>query len=261
MKKLISIVTTISILIGVFSQTPINALSQEDLYNKFLEETGMPIEEIMAMDEAEKEIVYNTLAKDESIKYVNSSLLSTEGKIKAETDEVSVVPYGMISSSDLEISVKCWMNGDKLKIYPSYEWKKPIKPKGKDSFAYTTTNSYSIVPNVRSNNVFWKDDWQTYGKWLKMGTLDYSSVGLSGYTHQGQSLGNFYNSAYVKAYCHYAVDIDSSNPVNKIFISYVHDTSGSGNLSYGISLGPLSISITPYNSSVQYMTQAYYLNY
>lgn len=38
---------------------------------------------------------------------------------------------------------------NQVDIYPSYEWKVPVKPKGKDYFGYSTHSDYSVVPNEK----------------------------------------------------------------------------------------------------------------
>lgn len=165
-----------------------------------------------------------------------------------------------IPTSDLAINVVAFeVSGNKVDIYPSYEWKKPVEPKGKDYFGYSTHSDYSVVPGERSNLIWYKLN--AGDSWTSAGPATYTGTNLTGYEHKGSSLGTPDFPIYIKGNFYFRVDIDETNPVNKMAISYVHDTSSGGSYSYGIGYGPASISVTPSSSNVGYNTNAYYFNY
>ena len=88
----------------------------------------------------------------------------------------------------------------------------------------------------------------------------YTGSSLTGYEHQGSDLGTPDFKIYIKGNFYYRVDIDSSSPVKKIVLAYVHDTSWGG-YSYSVGYGPFSISVTPSSNSVGYQNNVYNLNY
>lgn len=259
-KRITSFVLTVFMLTCFTTSINAENITESEL-NDYLLLTGITSEELDATPYEQKVLICNTLFFDESAQYVDSSLVSSEGIIKAENSGTNIVPLGAIPTSDLSLSVTCWLSNGRLLVYPTYEWKVPVKPRGKDFFGYSSSDSYSAVPRRRSNLAYIKDDFYTNGKWVADSSLDYTASALTGYQHQGGSLGTPDRAMYFKAHCFYELDIDSSNPVKKIVLSYVHDKSWGGSFSYGISYGPISISVTPYSSSVDYQNNVYYLSY
>lgn len=248
LKSVVSIVFSLLILLPTIAYAQSTSPKH---FDEFLLNAGTPQNVIDEMDPELKQLIYETSSK-EAITYVETGIDPTIPQTYADGYE--------ISSSDLAMDVTAYKTSSgKLNIYPSYEWKIPVRPKGKDYFGYSTHSDYSVVPNERSNKVYYKLD--KNDSWKSQSSLSYTGTEMTGYQHKGSSLGSPDSKMYIKANCYYQVDIDSSNPVNKIVLAYVHDTSAGGSLSYGISYQALGISITPSSSNVGYLNNVYYLEY
>ena len=197
-----------------------------------LQNAKVPDEKLEDMDIELKRFIIETSGTD--MEYVETV---REDTVKTRAGEYE------IPTSQLKLEVYAFRSGNILSIYPLYEWLVPIKPKGKDFFGYATSNSYSVRPGERSNIIWTKFINDT--DWDDNGPATYTASSLYGYQHRGSTLGTPDAKLYFRGNFHYKVDIDSSNPIKKIALAYVHDTSSGGNYSYGISYGPASISITP----------------
>ncbi|WP_068615806.1 hypothetical protein [Paenibacillus tuaregi] len=245
-------------IVMLFTLIPAGAFASENDvtatkdFDQILLKNGTPLEIVKEMDNDLKQMIYQNSGTD--FTYVNVT-----------EDESTVRPFASsgyeIPKSDLNISVVAFkVSGQsKVDIYPSYEWKKAVKPRGKDYFGYSTHDSFSVVPNKRSNLIHYKlnasDNWTTGDP------ATYTSSSLTGYEHKGSTLGTPDFPIYIKGNFYFQADIDGSSPVKKIAISYVHDTSSGGSYSYGIGFGPASISVTPNSSNVGYNTNVYTLSY
>lgn len=225
----------------------VEVMTSEEI-DAFFENASVPKEKINELDDELKKFIINNSGGN--IEYVEV--------IKEEV----VVPYAngyTISEDDLSLSVVVFKNGNQLDIYPVYEWLTPTKPKGKDYFGYAASNSYSAVPNERSNGIWYK--LEASDSWENGGSATYTGSSLYGYEHSGSSLGSPDFELYIKGCFYYKVDIESSNPVKKIAMSYVHDKSWFSSVSYGVSYGPASISVTPSSSNVGYQNGVFWLDY
>lgn len=224
-----------------------------DYIDHLLREANTPESQIEAMDDALKRTIYeNSLCKAD-VEYIEVTREQTAGSMAKSVHD--------ISESDLELSVVAYKESgeNQVAIYPSYEWLTPIEPNGKDYFSYSTHSSFSVVPGERSNSIYAKlhsDD-----PWEYAGSADYTGTSVTGYEHFGDSLGTPDFPIYIKGHFYFKVDIDVANPVNKIVIAYVHDTSWGSNVSYSVGYGPLSISVTPSSNNVSYLNNAFTLHY
>lgn len=221
--------------------------------DEILIKANTPKEVVEKLDDELKKMIY--LNSGEDIEYI-------EAKKEVTEKDVSLVKSSgyEIPESDLEISVVAYKNGtDQIDIYPSYKWKTPVRPKGKDYFGYSTHGDYSVVPGKRSN-LLWVRRYTTQS-WENAGSMSYTSSSMTGYEHQGSSLGNAGFDFYIKGNAYFRADIDDARPVNKIAIAYVHDTSSTSSFCYSISYGVASIGVVPSSTNVGYRNDVYYLNY
>ena len=258
MKKTISLIVAACMLMGITvfaeeSQTPADSKISIEVIDNLLREVNTPESQIQLMDDELKMSVYENSLSKGVVQYVDVSQEECAEPLRASG-------YA-IPTSQLKLSVTAFkvQGKQKVDIYPSYEWLVPVKPKGKDYFGYSTHGSFSAVAGERSNVIYAK--LEKNDPWASSGSATYTGTSLTGYQHSGSSLGTPDFSIYLKGHFYYQVDIDSTSPVKKIVLAYVHDTSLGSGLSYGIGYGPLSISITPNSSNVGYQNNIYNLNY
>lgn len=241
---LLAMVCVISPITHAYAQT----LTNEQEIDLILERAETPKDVIDAMDIQEKYLIASTI--DADMKYIKVTEEPSGAKSSGDYE---------ISSSDLKLTVTAYKNGSQVSIYPKYEWLTKTKPKGKDYFGYATSNSYSAVSGARSNTLYYK--LSASDGWTSGGSAVYTGSSMYGYQHKGTSLGTPDVPLYLKGCFYYKVDIDVQNPVKKIALAYVHDTSSGGSFSYGVSYGAGSISITPQSTNVGYKNGIYNLNY
>ena len=218
--------------------------------DELLREANTPENKIATMDDELKRFIYENSLSQNKVEYID---------VTQEPSTVARSGY-TISTSDLKLSVSAFKvyGADQVDVYPSYEWLVPTKPNGKDYFGYSIHDSYSAVAGKRSNLIWSKMDKDD--AWGDPDEATYTGSSLTGYEHQGSDLGTPDFKIYIKGNFYYRVDIDSSSPVKKIVLAYVHDTSWGG-YSYSVGYGPFSISVTPSSNSVGYQNNVYNLNY
>lgn len=262
MKKLLPIFLVLVVVISISVSACANGNIDEndDLIpsieeiDDLLREANMPESEITEMDDELKRFIYENTFSEAKAEYIKVE--------KDESSGISLISTGYaISENELKLSVTAFKveGAEQVDIYPSYEWLVPTKPNGKDWFGYSTHESYSVVPSERSNLIWYK--WEKEDNWTNDGPATYTGVGMTGYQHFGDSLGTPDFPIYLRGNFYYRVDIDVDDPVKKIALAYVHDTSGGDNVSYSVGYGPLSIDIVPSSDDVGYLNNAFYLVY
>ena len=255
-KKFISFFTSFILVTGILFNTNVfaNEISNIniDIIDDLLRKANTPEDKIKKMDnELKKHIYENSLSKKE-VKYVDITEEQNNNIARVNSE---------IPDSNLKLSVTAFKvyGKQQIDIYTSYEWLTPVKPKGKDYFGYSTHQSFSAVPGERSNLIWVKLN--KNDSWFDGTPATYTGTSIYGYEHKGSSLGTPDFPIYLKGSFYYKADIDSSSPVNKIVLAYVHDTSYGSNFSYGVGYGPFSISITPSSNNVKYKNGVFELNY
>lgn len=250
MKKFLSIVLLIVLLmnVNVFADES-NTVSIEVIDN-LLRDANTPENEIQDMDDELKKYIYENSLSQKEVEYIDVTKEQNMTKSQSEIPE-----------SDLKLSVTAFKVSGKeqIDIYTSYEWLVPVKPKGKDYFGYSTHDSFSAVSGERSNLI-----WSKVNKndsWSEKSPATYTGTSMYGYQHSGSSLGTPDFPIYIKGNFYYKADIDSSSPVKKIVLAYVHDTSFGSGTSYSVGYGPFSISVTPSSDNVKYRNGIFNLNY
>lgn len=257
-KKILSMILVTAITISMTAFTSENSVSASGTTDEFIDsllrKANTPENEIEQMDDEFKRFIYENSLSKGNVEYINVTQEQGTGIMTRAAGYT-------IPTSELKLSVIAFKypNKNQVDIYPSYEWLVPTKPKGKDYFGYSTHSSFSVVPGERNNLIWYKI--HSNDNWVRSHEASYTGSSLTGYEHSGSDLGTPDFPIYLKGHFHYRVDIDSSSPVKKIVLAYVHDTSWGGGISYGVSYGPLSISITPSSSSVGYQNNVYYFNY
>lgn len=218
-----------------------------------LRAANTPETEIDAMSDELKLMIYENTLSQTKAEYI--PVIREEAAGNMERSQYT------ISKSALKLSVSAFKvsGAEQVDVYPSYEWLIPVQPKGKDWLGYSTHDSYSCVSGKRSNLIWSK--MESDDNWVKSHAADYTGSSMTGYQHYGSSLGTPDFELYLKGNFYYRVDIDSSSPVKKITLAYVHDTSSGSNPSYSVGYGPFSISITSNSSNVGYQNENFDLVY
>lgn len=255
MKKLLSLILVSAMVFNIAIYVKANDFTEVsiDEIDNLLREANTPESKISEMDDDLKRFIYENSLSREDVEYINVE--------KEETTGGSARTGDQISQSELKLSVIAFKvyGQEQVAIYPTYEWLVPVKPRGKDYFGYSTHDSYSVVSNKRSNLMWYKinenDEWESDG------SATYTGSSMTGYQHYGSSLGSPDFPLYLRGNFYYKVDINSTSPVKKIAIAYVHDTSSGLGLSYGIAYGPLSISVTPSSNNTRYLNNVFNLDY
>ena len=223
-------------------------LMTSEQIDAIFKKANVPEEKLQELDEELKKFIISNSGTD--IEYV---------EVVKEDNVIPRADGYTISDEDLSLSVIVLKSGNQLEIYPIYEWLTPVKPKGKDYFGYAVSSSYSAVPGERSSRMLVK--MEKNDSWTNEGAITYTGSSIYGYEHSGSTLGTPSFKIYIRGFFYYKVDIESSNPVKKIVMSYVHDTSWFSSVSYGVSYGPASISVTPSSSNVGYQNGVFWLDY
>lgn len=229
-----------------------STISIEEI-DALLRVANTPETEINAMSDELKLMIYeNTLSQTEA-EYVPVVKEASTGDL---IGDMYIIP-----ESELQLSVSAFKlaNVEQIDIYPCYEWLIPVQPKGKDWFGYSTHNSYSCVSGKRSNLIWYKRNKDV--TWTRSEEADYTGSSMTGYQHYDSGLGTPDSELHLKGVFYYRVDIDSSSPIKRITLGYVHDTSSGSNPSYSVGYGPFSISITSNSSNVRYQNENFDLVY
>jgi|GEM_PF-2554901 len=263
MKRNIVVILMLSLILSMNTVINANEIKETRFQDRDVDKTMSEIDEILLKANTPKDVLDNMDDELKTMIYLNSG--EDIEYIDVEKEESKDIPMLRstgyeISDNDLEIKVLAFVHGaDQVDIYPSYEWLTPVQPVGKDYFGYTTHTDYSVVPGERSN-LLWAKEYAS-DAWTSVGSMAYTSTAMTGFQHKGSSLGDADWDFYFKGNAYFRADIDSSNPVNKIAIAYVHDTSWTSKFSYSIGYAAAYIGITPSSSNVGYKNDVFYLNY
>lgn len=221
--------------------------------NEMLRDSNMPEDKIDELDDETKRFIYENSLSKGNVEYV---------EVKEEnTATLNARAQDAISESELKLSVTAFkVDGqNRVDVYPAYQWLTPVKPKGKDSFGYSLSSSFSVVPDKRSNIVWYKE--RADLPWKQGENATYTGASLTGYQHTGKSLGTPTYPIYIKGNFYYQVDIDVSSPVKKIVMGYANDMSTGVNLSYGFQVGVFSLGFSSTSSSVRYLSKVLEFSY
>ena len=225
---------------------PISFAQAETLsnqYDEYLQKTGMPQDIINSLDEELKETIYlssNNADKEfVSVETKEVSLKGNEGGI-----EPSYIP-----PSDMSITVVAFKESskyqgyDQYSIYPTFEWHKETQI-GNDKFGFSLPSGWEVVPGKRNLSLYYDNPYLAGIKW-ELGcqisnpcTATVTGYGFDGFdTYAKRSIqckGNAYFYAYKK----------DSSASHSLKLGYYHDTSSNMSGSFGISIGPFSVSLS-----------------
>lgn len=233
---------SISLLINVIY---VRAQEQDKfLEDEILRASGMPQDEIDALDNDIKKFIVNDLKNNANLsdlKYIDISDSLSPSVSKEIRPLVNQVFY------DIKFYVSAFKSGDVIYIYPTYEFTEDHQPKGKDSFSFQLGDA--MRPYEYGGQIWYKD--YTMSDWALGGSLVANNQGFNGAEYSGAQLGSPDWPMKMKgcAYCHAQVGTGSDK---RIIMCYMHNPKGEP---YSISFSVRGLGIT-YNSSATIYTNA-----
>lgn len=251
MKKLLSIICTISLLLMIVP-LGVSANSLDSEINTFLLNSGVPEEVVNSLSLGQKEMIYDTIGNS-SAEFcgcdirsfeLNNNVLESTGTVSISANDEIQPQSGLISNSDLVLSVVGFKSTDgsttEYYVYPSFEWKKPVKVKN-DSFAMSMYNGWEAIPGKRNLRLHLHN---YEGESVQYVDLNPTNANSSGYSYKVPSSIGFMQGMY-QGHAYYILNKTSSSATAAISLHYVHDNSSAMNLSYSLNVGAYgSISIS-----------------
>lgn len=220
-------------------------------YDYFLASAGVPQNIICCISEEQKMVICQTLGEDAVFEgYDTQTFVETNGSV---VNGGAQMFSANIPSSELTISVLGFSinyNGQPCyAIYPSFVWN-TISKLSNDSFAMAMYDGWEAIPNCNNLEVYLKNSQGTSVQHTSVSAAVSASSGYS-YIIPG-SVGNMDGLYEGHAYL-YAKKTNAS-ATHAISLNYVDDTSRFMNVSYGINIGPASISVTSTDSNLRFMS-------
>lgn len=229
------------------------AVSEEMTADQKLRVTGMPQDEIDTLDPDIKNYIASTLSP--GAVYVESVNLQS-----------SILPYASGDTSLATLSCPTFRksaSSNVYELYPTYESKSPIKPRGNDLFAFCVGDGMGIVPNSFGGLLWYKHDTLTQGNWqtdANIHDLHASASSTQGYAVKGAQLGSPDVYMYMKGCCHFEATKYSSGATMLVSLKYVHDTTGLMTYSISLSIAGISIGFTPNQTTVREISEQFTIN-
>lgn len=211
--------------------------------DKRLADMGTPQEVIDSMDANFKSYIYEKSENTETYEGFDENLMENEN---STGNNLLNARIGTISTSDM--SVKVYATGVKfkgkkyVKIYPAFEWKTSCDLDN-DTFAFALYDDWECKTGdevgLTLNLINGK------GVLLYQTTLKPASASSSGYGFKIPSnyASQLMNGAHYEGYAYFYVK-ENEEATRTISIKYIHDTTSPYSVSYGVSIGPASISVT-----------------
>ena len=254
-RKIITFYCVVGLIINLSNVAYINATTEgkqnEARCDEVLQSLGTPESVLDDLDENFKQYICANLEKGEKFDSYTNQDLREENLI--ETKKVATY-ISTIPSSDIKVSLYATgivKNGKKyVKIYPSYIWKKSCDI-GNDTFAVSLYSGWECVGNDKPELTVSAINWigniaQTYS----FSSTDASETGYSFKIPTGYG-GILPRNGRYEGYGHFLVRRKISNATKTATVKYIHDNSPNYSLSYGISIGPASISISGNTDDLQ----------
>ncbi len=212
-KRLLSIVLSLAILSvsnTAFAMGTNNSTLSE---NDFLLATGMTQEQIDRIDPDFREYIVESLkenATGEELQYITSQIEPT----------IQPLSVSNLTASDIAFTVEAWEAGGVVHIYPTYEFKKAMRPRGSDTFSFQLSDAVDV--DKFGGKVWYKSPFNSEWDSTSSDTLSPTSVYLNGAEFAGKQLGTPDTAIYIKG-CTYAQGIVGTNTTKKICMNYVYN--------------------------------------
>lgn len=169
-------------------------------YDAYLQETGMPENEIQKLDEHVKQFIVDDLKN---------------GDGKFEYMKIDVGKQAMNGREEdfegIEFSASAFKNGSTIYVYPTYEFTEDKKPCGNDSFSFLLGEA---IRAYKFGGTLWYKN-SKMNDWEVSGNLVANNQQLNGASYSGSQLGTS-NSAMKfmgTTYCHATVGTGDDNRI------------------------------------------------
>lgn len=169
-------------------------------YDAYLQETGMPENEIQKLDEHVKQFIVDDLKN---------------GDGKFEYMKIDVGKQAMNGREEdfewIEFYASAFQIGSTIYIYPTYEFAENKKPCGNDSFSFLLGEA--IRPYEFGGTLWYKD--RTMSDWEVSGNLIANNQQLNGASYSGSQLGTPRSAMKFMGttYCHASVGTGDDNRI------------------------------------------------
>lgn len=258
--KILSVFLILAILIcttgvSAHSNNLVENYSESEI-DAYLLESGFPQQLVDTMSDAQKEIIYQH-SDNQQIEFAGYE--TYDYSIDKNNNLSLVEPCGgLISESDLTISVFGTRTVDSSgtllysSVYPSFVWNKLVKVKN-DSFSMSMYSGWEAIPgqvNLRLHLMSFDGVSRQYVD------LKPTTSSSSGYSFKIPSNTGAMQGLY-SGYAYYDIDKKSSSATPRISLHYVYDDSSSLNISYGITIGVGSISMSGSSNKLYVMSGNY----
>lgn len=245
MKRIL--IATMALLIFV-TATPVSANNIISM-DSYLSSLGVPQLVLNNMSHYQKLMIYDTVSSEaEFTSYREQGYMHLDY-------ERDIQIRGSIPNSDLTLSVTAFKvieGGEEVYyIYPSFVWN-TLTNISNDVYGMALYPGWEVIPGQENLRVYISN---LNGQLVQYTDVDPQTSSYSGYAYVMSDIGMMNLRHEGHAYIH-AKD-KSGNSTHAISLNYAHDTSVAG-VSYSISIGPASVSISSNSNSVDYMSSNYY---
>lgn len=224
-------------------------ISEADIeqYKSILVEAGTPNEVLQDSSDEQIAFIAKNLREGETYEAIDNVEFDSE----LVNNNISTYSLSNLSDKLIRITVICYSyqnNGEKqYRFFPSFKWLSNGYGIDNDSFAFALYDSWEVVPDTPAQiAVYLKNSYGTQQSKI------YYPVEASqyGYAYSFSS-GISVPTGYYEGYAVFYARKKRSDATNGISVKYVHDSSSFLNISYSLSLGPASISISSDSAKLQ----------
>lgn len=222
----------------------------------YLLNAGFPQQLVDTMSDIQKEMIYQHSC-NQQIRFAGYEVQEFS---LDENDNLSRIETrgGLISKSDLTLSVlgTYAMNSSGTilysTVYPGFVWNKPVKVEN-DSFSMAMYSGWEAIPDKENLRLHLMNSQGVSAQYVD---LDPTNSHAAGYSYKVPSNVGACQGLF-EGYAYYDIDKTTSSASPRISLHYVHDNSTFLNVSYSISLGFGSISLSGNSDKLYVMSGNY----
>ena len=215
---------------------------------QILLEAGTPNEVLEDSSDEQIEFIARHLKEGEKYESVDNY------EFESELVNNGISTYSLSSLSDklIRITIICYSyknNGEtQYRFFPSFRWLSTNYGIKNDSFGFALYDGWEVVPGMPAQiAVYLKNSYGTTKSQIYY-PIDASQYGYAYNFTAGSSVPNGYYEGHAVFYARKK----KTNATNGITMKYVHDNSSwLSSISYGLSIGPASISVSSDSSKLQ----------
>ena len=222
--------------VSAFAETP------QSTIDEFLALKGMPDNIIEQLPEKQKELIYSTLSEDATFESYEKTEYYSEN-----SENSGIMPfYTSLPSSEMTLAVVAFEDSyeDGLyTIYPSFVWNTSAVV-ANDTFAMSMYSGWDVIGGENNLTVWCRD---SYGELVESVDIDALEANSHGYSYK-ISRNDGFMPVFYEGYAYLDARKTNSNATNGICLKYVDDPTSTYNLSYSVTVGTGSISVSGSNT-------------